>query len=40
MADLFLFLFAKAGKLFENFVRPSEYLQRQLILFCYTLHMY
>ena len=40
MADLSLFLFAKIYKIFENFVRPDQYLQHQWIFCCDTLHMH
>ena len=40
MADLSQFLFAQIDKLFENFVRPDEYLQHQWIFFSDTLHMH
>ena len=40
IADLSPFLFSQIAKIFENFVRPDEYLQHQWILFSDTLHMH
>ena len=34
------FLFAQIDKIFENFVRPDEYLQHQLIFVSDNLHMH
>ena len=39
MVDFFSFLFAQIDKIFENFVRPDDYLQHQWILVSDTLHM-
>ena len=40
MADLLPFLFAQIDKIFENVVRPDEYLQHQWIFFSDVLHMH
>ena len=40
MADLLPFLFAQIDKIFENFVRPDEYLKHQWSFLPDTLHMH
>ena len=40
IANLSSFLFAQIHKIFENFVRPDEYLQHQRIFVSDTLHMH
>ena len=40
MADLSPFLLSQIDKIFENFVRPDEYIQHQWIFVSDNLHMH